>query len=119
VSRMVNEALAAAVRLAEKGIEIEVIDPRTIQPLDKETILQSVKKTGKLVIASDDITTGGIGAEIAATVYEGAFDYLSSPLMRVCAPDLPVPAAPAAEREYMPNSEKVEQAVLRALGKSA
>ncbi|TMQ00223.1 MAG: alpha-ketoacid dehydrogenase subunit beta, partial [Thaumarchaeota archaeon] len=112
ISRMVPEALAAAESLASsKGIEVEVVDPRTIQPLDKRTIVDSVKKTGRLVVASDDMKTGGVGAEIGATVYEEAIDYLKAPLVRVCSPDIPVPFAPPLEREYMPNAQKLEQAI--------
>ncbi|MDV3277527.1 MAG: alpha-ketoacid dehydrogenase subunit beta [Nitrososphaerales archaeon] len=112
ISRMVPEALAAAERLAEKGIDAEVIDPRTIQPLDRKTIIDSVSKTGRLLIASDDMKTGGVGAEIAATVFEEAFDRLKAPLSRVCSPDLPIPFASPLEKEYMPSSEKVEKAAL-------
>ena len=112
ISRMVPEALATAESLASsKGIEVEVVDPRTIQPLDKKTIVDSVKKTGRLVVASDDMKTGGVGAEIGATVYEEAIDYLKAPLVRVCSPDIPVPFAPPLEREYMPNAQKLEQAI--------
>ena len=90
---------------------MEVVDPRTIQPLDKRTIVDSVKKTGRLVVASDDMKTGGVGAEIGATVYEEAIDYIKAPLVRVCSPDVPVPFAPPLEREYMPNAQKLEQAI--------
>ena len=113
ISRMVPEALAAADSLASsKGIEVEVVDPRTIQPLDRRTIVDSVKKTGRLVVASDDMKTGGVGAEIGATVYEEAIDYLKAPLVRVCSPDIPVPFTPPLEREYMPNAQKLEQAIV-------
>lgn len=115
LSRMVPEALAAAQKLSERGIDAEVVDPRSIVPLDRKTIVESVKKTGRLVIASDDMKTGGVGAEIAATVYEQAFEYLDAPLLRVCSPDLPIPFAPSLEREYMPNADKVEQAVAKLL----
>ncbi len=116
LSRMVPEALAAAQKLSEKGIDAEVVDPRSILPLDRKTIVESVKKTGRLVIASDDMKTGGVGAEIAATVYEQAFEYLDAPLVRVCSPDLPIPFAPSLEREYMPNADKLEQMVIKLLG---
>ena len=116
LSRMVPEALVAAEKLAQIGIDAEVVDPRSILPLDRKTIVESVKKTGRLVIASDDMKTGGAGAEIAATVYEQAFEHLDAPLVRVCSPDLPIPFAPSLEREYMPNAEKVERAVVKLLG---
>ena len=110
LSRMVPEALSAAEDLHTKGIEAEVIDPRTIQPLDGETIVGSVKKTGRLLVASDDMKTGGVGAEIGSVVFEGAFEYLKSPLSRVCSPDMPVPFSSPLEKQYMPNSEKVARA---------
>ncbi len=116
LSRMVPEALMAAQKLSERGIDAEVVDPRCILPLDRKTIVESVRKTGRLVIASDDMKTGGVGAEIAATVYEQAFEYLDAPLARVCSPDLPIPFAPSLEREYMPNADKVEQTVVKLLG---
>jgi pyruvate/2-oxoglutarate/acetoin dehydrogenase E1 component len=106
-SRMVGEALAAAEELAKEGTEAEVVDPRTIQPLDLPAIIESVKRTGHLLVASDDIATGGLGSEIAAAVSEAAFDYLDGPPTRVGAPSLPVPFAPALEQAYMPNAAKV------------
>jgi len=112
ISRMVHEALAAAKVLEEKGLSVEIIDPRTIQPLDIDTIVKSVEKTGRLVITSDDIVTGGIGAEIAALVAERAFDALKAPIKRVCSPPLPVPFSPELEKEYMPNKDKIISAVL-------
>lgn len=111
LSRMVNESLLAAERLSKRGISVEVIDLRTIQPLDKDAIKKSVRKTGRLIVASDDMKTCGIGAEIASIVYEEVFDSLSAPLVRVCSPDIPVPFSPQLEKQYMPNSEKVEKAV--------
>ena len=116
LSRMVPEALAAAQVLSDRGIHAEVVDLRSILPLDRKTIVDSVKKTGRLVIASDDMKTGGVGAEIAATVYEQAFEYLDAPLVRVCSPDLPIPFAPSLEKEYMPSAAKVEQAVVKLIG---
>ncbi|MEM2843550.1 MAG: alpha-ketoacid dehydrogenase subunit beta [Candidatus Bathyarchaeia archaeon] len=111
ISRMVHEALAAANILEEKGLSIEVIDPRTIQPLDIEAIIDSVKKTGRVIIAEDDCKTGGVGAEIAALIVEKAFDYLDAPITRVAAPDIPIPFSPKLELEYMPNKDKIIQAV--------
>jgi pyruvate/2-oxoglutarate/acetoin dehydrogenase E1 component len=116
ISRMVQEALMAAEKLMGHGIDAEVIDPRTLQPLDRDTLLSSVKKTGRVIIASDEMKTGGVGAEIAALIFEGAFEYLDSPLVRVCSPDLPVPFSPPLEKEYMPNSEKVVKAALELIG---
>ncbi len=111
ISRMVHEALAAAKILEEKGLSIEVIDPRTIRPLDIETIVNSVKKTGRVVIAEDDHKTGGVGAEIAVSIIENAFDYLDAPITRVASPDIPIPFSPKLELEYMPNKDKLIQAI--------
>lgn len=111
ISRMVQEAMAAAEILEEQGISAEILDPMTIQPLDREAIVNSVKKTGRLIIAEDDCKTGGVGAEIAASVAERAIDYLDAPILRVAAPDMPIPFSPSLEQEYMPNKEKVIEAV--------
>ena len=105
-------ALAAADRLAERGIEAEVIDPRTLVPLDKELILASVRKTGRLVIVEEDNLTGGWAAEIAAIVADEAFDYLDAPIKRVSAPDVPPPFAPNLERAYVPDEGEIIAAVL-------
>ncbi|MBC8450163.1 MAG: alpha-ketoacid dehydrogenase subunit beta [Chloroflexi bacterium] len=104
-------ALAAADILAEQGIEAEVIDPRTLVPLDKELILGSVRKTGRLVIAEEDNLTGGWAAEIAAIVADEAFVWLDAPIKRVSAPDVPPPFAPVLERQYVPDEAKIVAAV--------
>jgi pyruvate/2-oxoglutarate/acetoin dehydrogenase E1 component len=116
VSRMVGEALSAAKKLEEKGVSAEVIDVRTLQPLDLTTIVESVKRTSKLVIASDDVRSGGVGSEISASVVEAAFDYLDAPIMRVACPETPVPFSPPLERAYMPNAHKIIEAVKRLVG---
>jgi pyruvate/2-oxoglutarate/acetoin dehydrogenase E1 component len=116
VSRVVSEALAAAAKLEEQGITAEVIDPRTIQPLDSNTIVESVKKTGRLIIASDDVRSGGIGSEIAAIVVEEAFDSLDSPILRVASADMPIPFSPPLEQAYMPNAQKIIEAAKRLIG---
>ena len=116
VSRVVTEALAAAAKLEEQGIAAEVIDPRTIQPLDYATILESVKKTGRLIIASDDVKCGGIGSEISAQVIEEAFDSLDAPILRVAAPDMPIPFSPTLEQAYMPNAQKIIEAAKKLVG---
>ncbi len=108
---MLYRALAAAEKLAEAGIEAEVIDPRTLVPLDKELILASVRKTGRLVIVEEDNLTGGWAAEIAAIVADGVFDYLDAPIKRVSAPDVPPPFAPVLEREYVPDEGEIIEAV--------
>ncbi len=103
----VYRVLEAAERLAQEGIEAEVIDPRTLVPLDKELILESVRKTGRLVIVEEDTLTGGWAGELAAIAAEEAFDWLDAPIKRVSAPDTPVPFAPAMEQFYVPSVERV------------
>jgi pyruvate/2-oxoglutarate/acetoin dehydrogenase E1 component len=117
VLAMVPKALAVAERLQNDGISVEVIDPRTLAPLDKETIIKSVKKTGRLVIAEEGCLTGGFGAEVAAIVAKEAFDYLDAPIERVAALDTPVPFAPALEQAAIPNEEKLEAAIRSMMGK--
>jgi len=117
VSRMVNESLAAARKLEAEGISAEVVDLRTIQPLDVETISESVKRTSRLVVASDDVKSGGIGAEISASITESCFDYLDAPITRVACPDTPIPFSPQLEQQYMPNAERVVEAVRGIVGK--
>ena len=104
-------ALAAADQLAREGIEAEVIDPRSLVPIDKEMILESVRKTGRLVVVEEDNLTGGWAADIVATVSEEAFFWLDAPIKRVSAPDTPVPFAPVMERFYVPSTERVIEAV--------
>jgi pyruvate/2-oxoglutarate/acetoin dehydrogenase E1 component len=116
ISRLVGESLIAAKKLEENGISAEVIDIRTLQPLDLGTIVESVKRTSRLIVASDDIKTGGVGAEISASVSEAAFDYLDAPIMRVACPDTPIPFSPPLEQEYMPNADKIIQAVDKVMG---
>jgi pyruvate/2-oxoglutarate/acetoin dehydrogenase E1 component len=113
VASMVAPALAAADDLALKGISAEVIDPRSISPLDVETIAASVKKTGRLVIAHEAVEQGGIGAEILAQVQQHAFYYLDSPIRRVAAPFAPVPAGPTMEKIFLPTKENLVDAVHR------
>ena len=108
---MVHRALSAAQKLQEKGISIEVIDARTVKPLDKETIFASVKKTGRLVIMDEEPLTGSWASEVAATVVEEAFDYLDAPIKRVCAPDTPIPFSPPLEKYWMPSEEALIKAI--------
>jgi len=114
-SRMVHEALAAAETLSGRGIDAEVIDPRTVQPLDTETIVASVKKTHRLLICHEAVRFAGIGAEIAAQVAEEAFDYLDAPILRVAAPFTPVPFSPSLEDAWLPSAQKIVEAVERML----
>jgi len=113
---MVHKALAAADELAKQGIEAEVIDPRTLTPLDEEGIINSVKKTHRLVIVHEEVKRAGSGAEIAALVAEEAFDYLDAPIKRVAAPFTPVPFSPALEKEFIPNEAKIIAAVKEVVG---
>src|SRR5271155_5384066 len=104
---MAHTSLEAAEQLAKEGIEAEVVDLRTLLPLDRETILASVKRTNKLLIVHEDTRTGGIAGEIVAIVCEGAFEDLDGPIVRVTALDTPVPYAPLLEDRFLPNTEKV------------
>jgi acetoin:2,6-dichlorophenolindophenol oxidoreductase subunit beta len=116
LSGMVDEAVAAADALASRGISVEVIDPRTLAPLDMETILDSVRKTMRLVVTHDAHGTAGAGAEIATRCMEQAFDHLDAPVERVCGLDVPIPCAPAAIEAVYPSAEDVAAAVERSLG---
>jgi 2-oxoisovalerate dehydrogenase E1 component beta subunit len=107
---MAHVVLEAAASLAAEGIEAEVIDLRTLLPLDSETILDSVKKTNRLLIVHEDTRTGGIAGEIAAIVCESAFEHLDAPIARVTGLDTPVPYAPPLEEHFLPNAEKVVSA---------
>ncbi len=115
LSRMVAEALEAADRLAGEGVEAEVIDPRTLVPLDLETIAASVRRTGRAVVAHEAVTFGGFGAELAAEVQEAAFDCLEAPIQRVGAPFTPVPVSPPLEDAYRPDAEQIHKAARVAL----
>jgi acetoin:2,6-dichlorophenolindophenol oxidoreductase subunit beta len=118
--RMVAESLKAAERLDEKGISVEVIDPRTLQPLDIDTIVASVRKTNRVVVVHEAVRFGGMGAEIAAQIQEAAFDYLDAPVGRIGAPFSPVPFSPVLEAEYFPSvSSIVTQVEALALGMRA
>jgi len=111
VALMVHRALAVADKLQEKGISVEVIDPRTLVPLDKQAIIDSLKKTGRLVIMDEEPRTGSWAAEVSAMVAEEAFDLLDAPIRRVCAPDTPVPFSPVLEKFWMPDEEDLTRAV--------
>jgi pyruvate dehydrogenase E1 component beta subunit len=107
----VSHALEAAEQLAEEGIDVEVIDPRTLVPLDIDMIMKSVEKTGKLLIASEETKRGSFASEIAAEVAEEGLFYLEQPIKRVCAPDAPVPFSSVLEQAYLPNPKKIADAV--------
>ena len=109
-SRMVLLSLAAAEELAGEGIEVEVIDPRTLVPLDKETILNSIRKTNRLLIVHEAVGRGGFGAEFAALVAREAFDYLDAPIERVAAAPVPLPFAPVMENFVLPDKDDIIEA---------
>jgi len=108
---MVHKALDAAQILEKDGVSVEVIDPRTLTPLDTETIIKSVKKTGRIVVVSEDCKTSGVSAEIAARVAEEAIDYLDAPIRRVTAFDTPIPFSPPLEQFIIPNEQSIIRAV--------
>ncbi len=109
---MAHYALEAADRVAEEGISVEVVDLRTLRPLDKETVLDSVRKTGKCLVVYEDNRFGGYGAEVAATVAEEAFDYLDGPVTRIAGPDVPgVPYNHALEDWFMVNPDKIADSI--------
>ena len=108
---MVHTALEAAAPLEADGVQTEIIDLRTLLPLDEEAILNSVAKTNKVVILHEDRRRGGLGGEIAAIISEKAFEHLDGPIVRVASLDTPVPYSPPLEEAYMPNAEKLSKAI--------
>ncbi len=108
---MVHKALAAAEELGKQGVDVEIIDPRTLVPLDKKTITDSVRKTGRIIIVTEDCKTGGASAEIAAMIAEEALDYLDAPIKRVAEPDTPIPFSPPLEQFVLPDEEGIIKAV--------
>ena len=111
---MLHHCLEAARGLVEESINAEVVDLRTIRPLDDETILQSVMKTGKALIVHEDTRAGGIGGEVAAIISEQAFEYLDGPIMRLAGPEVPaMPFSPALEAEFMLDAGKIADAIRR------
>ena len=116
VGRMVNEAMAAVKPLAELGVDAEVIDVRSIQPFDTETVVNSMKKTHRAVVVHEAVRFGGFGGEIVAQLQELAFDYLDAPIARVGAPFSPVPFSPALEKVYVPNAQSIVAEVKKTLG---
>ncbi len=118
-SRMANLAAQAADRLAKEGISIEVIDPRTTSPLDTDSIVESLEKTGRLVVVDEASPLCGMASEIASLAACDAFDLLKAPVVKVTPPHTPVPATPDLEQEYLPSVEKIEQAVRKVLANGA
>jgi acetoin:2,6-dichlorophenolindophenol oxidoreductase subunit beta len=115
IHTQVLEALKAAEELEGEGISVEVIDPRTVSPLDIDTIVKSVEKTGRLVVSHQAYEQGGIGGEIIAKVVDRAFDYLDAPPQRVCGKNVPVPYAETLERAALPYKEEIVEAIRRVL----
>jgi pyruvate/2-oxoglutarate/acetoin dehydrogenase E1 component len=115
--RLVHESLKAAAQAEEEGISVEVFDPRTLQPLDEDALIASVKKTNRAVVAHEAVTRMGWGAEVAAIVQEQAFDYLDAPVARVGAKFTPIPFAPVMEEWVVPHSQDVLAAIKKTVGK--
>ena len=114
---MLHRALSAADELAQEGISVEVIDLRTLVPLDTDTVCRSVAKTGRLVIVEEDPRRGGWGAEVAAVVADEAIGYLDAPIKRVAAPDVPIPFSPPLEASVVPDVARIKDAVRFVLGR--
>lgn len=117
IGRLVHDALQAADEAEREGISVEVVDPRTLLPLDEEAIVASVRKTTRCVVAHEAVTRGGFGAELAAVVQHGAFDYLDAPIERVGARFAPLPFAPVLEEWCVPHAADVLAAVRRTVGR--
>ena len=110
---MMHRSLQAAEILAEEGIDCEVIDPRTLWPLDTELIFQSVQKTGRAVVVEESPKQGGLGSEIGMQIAESIPDYLLAPVTRIAAPNTPAPFAPVMEKLYVPNTDRIAATIRR------
>src|SRR5205807_8012088 len=110
-------AIAAAKEAEQEGVSVEVVDPRTLQPLDEEALISSVKKTNRCVVAHEAVTRMGFGAEVAAVIQYGAFDWLDAPIERVGARFTPLPFAPVMEEWVVPHAEDVLAAIRRTVGR--
>ncbi|MBV8258415.1 MAG: alpha-ketoacid dehydrogenase subunit beta, partial [Actinobacteria bacterium] len=117
--RLVHEALRAAEEAEKEGVSVEVVDPRTLQPLDEETLVASVKKTSRAVVAHEAVVRMGYGAEVAAVLQYQAFDWLDAPIERVGAKFSPLPFAPVMESFVVPHMEDVLAAIYRTVNKKA
>lgn len=115
-SLMLNRAMNVAEELADEGISVEVVDPRTLVPMDTDLIVQSVKKTGRLVIVEENNQRGGWGAQVAADVAEQAIGYLDGPILRVATPDVPIPFSPVLEEAVIPDEKRIREAILKLVG---
>jgi len=116
--RLVHESVAAAKEAEQEGVSVEVIDPRTLQPLDEEALISSVKKTNRCVVAHEAVTRMGFGAEVASVIQYGAFDWLDAPIERVGAKFTPLPFAPVMEEWVVPHSNDVLEAIHRTVGRN-
>jgi len=114
-SRMLLFAMEAAQELEEEGINIEVIDPMTLLPLDIETICESIKKTNHVILVEEGCQTGGVGAEIGMQIIENAFDFLDAPIIRIAGADVPMPKSPVLEALAIPDKNRIKQAVKESL----
>jgi pyruvate dehydrogenase E1 component beta subunit len=114
---LVYDALNVAQEFEKKGLSIEVIDPRTLKPFDKDTVFESVKKTGRLIVCDEGWIHCGMASEICAVVSEECFDWLDAPIARVAAPDTPCPFSPPLEAEYIPGPEEIKDAIYKITGK--
>src|SRR5438876_1093718 len=117
--RLVHESLKAAEEAEKEGVSVEVVDPRTLQPLDEETLVASVKKTNRAVVAHEAVTRMGFGAEVAPVPQYQAFDWLGAPIERVGARFAPLPFAPVMEEFVIPQVDDVLQAIYRTVGKQS
>ena len=115
--KMANDSMLAAEILAGEGIECEVIDPRTLQPFDMDTVVDSVRRTNHAVIVHEAVRFGGLGGEIAAQIQEQAFDYLDAPVGRVGGPFSPVPFSPALEKHWVPDPVSIAEAIRQAVAR--
>ena len=118
IGRLVHEALEAAEQAESEGISVEVVDPRTLLPLDEEAIIASVRKTTRCVTAHEAVTRGGFGSELAAVIQHGAFDWLDAPIERVGAKFAPLPFAPVMEQWVVPHAEDVLEAIRRTVARA-
>lgn len=114
-SRQVLYSLEAAEELADEGIDVEVVDLRSLNPLDKETIINSVKKTNRVVVVEEDVKTAGVGAELSSLVMEEAFDYLDAPVYRCAGKDVPIPCVKHLEKAAIPSKDDIVKAVKKVL----
>jgi pyruvate dehydrogenase E1 component beta subunit len=119
VSRMVHEALKAAEQLHEQGINVEVIDPRTLVPLDKETLVKSAIKTGRVIVVDQGYRSFGTTAELASTILEEAFFYLHAPIVRIGALDVPIPFSKPLEDATIPTAEQIKEAAIKLMSDEA